>query len=163
MSYQFNVEQKRSWRYSDVFLRSLLSTSYDTNWNSISLKYQHQPTASQEHMLISSFYGLSPRQLKPVIDYINNYLDQDLGLAELAAIAQLSQYHFSRAFKRSTGMSPHQYVIQQRVERAKLLLREKKMSICEVAIAYGFTYQRYLNRHFKRLIGMTPKPLIKLQ
>jgi AraC family transcriptional regulator len=97
----------------------------------------------------------------PLLDYINNHLDQNLGLEELAAIAQLSQYHFSRTFKRSTGMSPHQYVIQQRVERAKLLLREKKMSICEVAIACGFTHQSHLNRHFKRLTGVTPKTFIK--
>ncbi|HBE36619.1 MAG TPA: hypothetical protein DD990_36360 [Cyanobacteria bacterium UBA11368] len=53
----------------------------------------------------------------------------------MAAIAQLSPYHFSRAFKQSTGISPHQYVIQCRVERAKQLLRQGKMSISEIAIA----------------------------
>jgi AraC family transcriptional regulator len=89
-----------------------------------------------------------------LLDYINDHLDQDLGLEKLAAIAQLSQYHFSRIFKHSTGMSPHQYVIQQRVERAKLLLREKKMGICEVAIVCGFTHQSHLNLHLKRLLSI---------
>jgi len=76
---------------------------------------------------------------------------------ELAAIAQLSVFHFCRSFKRSTGFTPHQYVIQQRVERAKQLLKDGKMGISEVAIACGFTHQSHLNRHFKRLTGVPPK------
>ena len=70
-----------------------------------------------------------------VTDYISDRLEEELSLNELAAIAQLSPYHFSRAFKQSTGISPHQYVIQCRVERAKQLLRQGKMSIGEIAIA----------------------------
>ncbi len=101
--------------------------------------------------------GLSPTQLKLVTDYINDHLDQELSLEELAAIAQLSTYHFCRSFKRSTGFTPHQYVIRQRVERAKLLLKDGKMGISEVALACGFTHQSHLNRHFKRLTGVTPK------
>ena len=154
---QSSFEQSDRWQYLDAFPRSPVLTSYETDWNSIGLHHQ----ASQRLQSISSFNGLSPRQLKPVINYISDHLDQDLGLEELAAIAQLSQYHFSRAFKRSTGMSPHQYVIRQRVDRAKLLLRKEKMSICEVAIACGFTHQSHLNRHFKRLTGITPKTFLK--
>ncbi len=101
-------------------------------------------------------------QLKSVIDYMHTYLDQDLGLEELAAIAELSPYHFCRSFKRSTGFTPHQYLIRQRVERAKLLLKDGKMGILEVAIDCGFTHQSHLNRHFKRLTGMTPKKFSQL-
>lgn len=101
--------------------------------------------------------GLSPTQLQLVIDYINNYLDQELSLEELAALAQLSPYHFCRSFKQSTGFTPHQYVIRQRVERAKRLLKDGTMGIPEVAIACGFTHQSHLNRHFKRVTGVTPK------
>lgn len=96
-----------------------------------------------------------------VTDYISDRLDRELSLNELAAIAQLSPYHFSRAFKQSTGISPHQYVIQCRVERAKQLLQQGKMSIGEIAIACGFSHQSHLNRHFKRLTGVTPKTLLK--
>jgi AraC family transcriptional regulator len=112
--------------------------------------------SSHQHRSIRYPGGLSPTQLKLVIDYINDYLEQDLSLKELAAIAQLSAYHFCRSFKQSTGLTPHQYVIRQRVERAKLLLKDGKMGISEVAIACGFTHQSHLNRHFKQLTGVTP-------
>ncbi|KAM3092049.1 helix-turn-helix domain-containing protein [Phormidesmis sp. 146-12] len=101
--------------------------------------------------------GLSQHRLHLVTDYINDYLERELSLNELAAIAQLSQHYFCRAFKQATGLSPHRYLIQQRVERAKHLLRQGEMTIGEVAIACGFTHQSHLHRHFKRLTGATPK------
>jgi len=113
--------------------------------------------SAHSHHSVRYVGALSATQLKRVTDYINEHLDQELSLQELAAIAQLSAYHFCRSFKRSTGLTPHQYVIRQRVERAKLLLKDGKMGISEVAIACGFTHQSHLNRHFKRLTGMTPK------
>jgi AraC family transcriptional regulator len=105
--------------------------------------------------------GLSYLKLKLVTDYINDSLEHELSLSELATKAQLSQYHFARAFKQSTGLSPHQYVIQQRIERAKQLLVQGKMTLSEVAIACGFSHQSHFNRHFKRLTGVTPKTLLK--
>lgn len=112
--------------------------------------------SSHSHKSIRCLGGLSPTKLKAVTDYINDHLDRDVSLEELAAIAQLSRYHFCRSFKQSTGFTPHQYIIRQRVERAKLLLKDGKMEILEVAIACGFTHQSHLNRHFKRLTGVTP-------
>jgi AraC family transcriptional regulator len=113
--------------------------------------------SAHSHRAIHHSGGLSLTQLKRVVDYINDHLEQDLGLEELAAIAQLSAYHFCRSFKRSTSLTPHQYVVQQRVERAKVLLKDGKMGIAEVAIACGFTHQSHLNHHFKHLTGVTPK------
>ncbi len=117
--------------------------------------------SAHSHKPVYYLGGLSPTQLKLVTDYINDHLDRELSLAELAAIAQLSTYHFCRSFKRSTGLTPHQYVIRQRVERAKLLLKDGKLGISAVALACGFTHQSHLNRHFKRLTGVTPKKFSK--
>ncbi|MEM9906271.1 MAG: AraC family transcriptional regulator [Cyanobacteria bacterium P01_D01_bin.44] len=104
--------------------------------------------------------GLPRYQLRQVIEYVDAHLDQDLTLAELAAIAQLSSNYFTHLFKQSTGLTPHQYVIQQRVEQAKHLLREGKLAIADIAIEVGFAHQSHLNRHFKRWVGVTPKAFI---
>jgi AraC family transcriptional regulator len=117
--------------------------------------------STQGHQTITWKGGLSQHKLSLVTDYINDYLERELSLNELAAIAQLSPYYFSRAFKESTGVSPHQYVIKQRVKRAKQLLLQGKMSLNDIALACGFSHQSHLNRHFKRLTGVTPKTLLK--
>ena len=101
--------------------------------------------------------GLSSRQLRQVLDYINGHIDRELGLAELAAIVQMSPHYFTRLFKQSTGLTPHQYVIRRRVERAKELLLNRELSIAEVAYSVGFANQSHLNRHLKRLLGVTPR------
>jgi AraC family transcriptional regulator len=101
--------------------------------------------------------GLSRHQLRQVIDYINGHLDRDLGLAELAKIVQMSPHYFTRLFKQSTGLTPHQYVIHRRVERAKELLLNGELTIAEVAYSVGFANQSHLNRHLKRLLGVTPR------
>ena len=101
--------------------------------------------------------GLSRHQLRQVIEYINGHLDRDLGLAELAKIVQMSPHYFTRLFKQSTGLTPHQYVIHRRVERAKELLLNGELTIAEVAYSVGFANQSHLNRHLKRLLGVTPR------
>ncbi|NEZ54429.1 helix-turn-helix transcriptional regulator [Adonisia turfae] len=105
--------------------------------------------------------GLSPQNLKLVKDYINDNLSHELCLDGLAKVTRLSRYHFSRAFKQSMGITPHQYIIQQRVERAKQLLLQNQMTIADIALACGFTHQSHLNRHFKGLTGVTPKNFLK--
>lgn len=101
--------------------------------------------------------GLSQQQLQQVTDYIHDHLDQDIKLAHLAQLVGLSQYYLCHLFKQSMGIAPHQYVIQQRVERAKWLLQHRDMSIAEIAARCGFASQSHLNRHFGRLVGVTPK------
>ena len=74
-------------------------------------------------------------------------------------MANLSERHFSRLFKESTGVSPHQYVIRQRVEKARDLLASTDLPVGEVALVCGFAHQGHLARHFGRLVGVTPAPL----
>jgi AraC family transcriptional regulator len=105
--------------------------------------------------------GLPRTTLRQVIEYIYAHLDQELGLAELAAIAHFSPYYFTRLFKQSTGVTPHQFVIRCRVERAKALLLAGKGSIAEIALQVGFSNQAHLNVHIKRLLGVTPRTILE--
>ena len=105
--------------------------------------------------------GLTKHKLKQIIDYINDNLHQDLSLKELARIVQISPYHFTRQFKQSTALPPHQYIIRTRIERAKQLLKQGNLTIAQVAYIVGFSHQSHLNRHFKRLVGVTPKVFVK--
>ncbi|MEL6166985.1 MAG: AraC family transcriptional regulator, partial [Cyanobacteria bacterium J06628_3] len=85
------------------------------------------------------------------------YLDSDLSLNQLASSVQMSPHYFSRLFKETTGFTPHQYVINCRVKRAKELLKQGKLSIAEIAKEVGFVDQSHLHRYFKRKVGITPK------
>ncbi|MCU0541427.1 MAG: AraC family transcriptional regulator [Oscillatoriaceae cyanobacterium Prado104] len=105
--------------------------------------------------------GLSQRQQTQVFEYINVNLDRNLSLSELAAIVQLSPYHFAHLFKASTGISPHQYLIRCRVDRAKQLLILGNLSIAAVAQTVGFASQGHFTSHFKRLVGLTPKAFLR--
>jgi AraC family transcriptional regulator len=101
--------------------------------------------------------GLPQRQLSQVLDYIYGHLDQDIKLADLAAFLNMSQFHFSHLFKQSIGTSPYQYLLQQRVERAKQLLKEGDRSIMDIAFLCGFNSHSHLSKQFRQLTGMTPK------
>lgn len=101
--------------------------------------------------------SLTHTLLRQAIDYIHTYLDRDLSLVEVAGTINISPTYFASLFKRAMGISPHQYVIQQRVERAKLMLSKTDIAIADIALQVGFSSQSHLTRHFKRLVGVTPK------
>lgn len=101
-------------------------------------------------------------KLQQVVDYIDAYLDRDLSLRELSSLVQMSPQYFSQLFKQTTGTTPHQYVIRCRIERAKYLLQQNKLSIAEIANLVGFVDQSHLHRYFKRLVGTTPKTFQQL-
>jgi AraC family transcriptional regulator len=101
--------------------------------------------------------SLTHTQLQQTIDYIHTHLDHDLSLAELASIVNISPTYFAGLFKQVIGIAPHQYVIQQRVERAKMMLSKTDLAITDIALQVGFSSQSHLTQQFKRLTGMTPK------
>ncbi|MBW4671353.1 MAG: AraC family transcriptional regulator [Cyanomargarita calcarea GSE-NOS-MK-12-04C] len=107
--------------------------------------------------------GLSKSTLHKVTEYINEHLHQDVKLIDLAAIAQISPYHFLRLFKQSMAVTPHQYILQCRIEKAKCLLQHSQLSIAEVAVRVGFCDQSHLTKCFKRIVGITPKQFLLLQ
>lgn len=99
--------------------------------------------------------GLTPAQLRRVTEYIEAHLSQDLGLAELAAVAGLSPHHFGTAFKAATGAPPHRFVVERRIQRARTLLGGPS-TIAGIAHAVGFASQSHLTLHFRRMTGVTP-------
>ena len=100
--------------------------------------------------------GLTPTQVRRVTEYVAAHLADNIGLAGLAAVAGLSPHHFGSAFKAATGLSPHQYIIERRVERAQELLRHRELSLAQVAVAVGFSSQSHLTTNFHRGTGITP-------
>lgn len=102
-----------------------------------------------------------PRAVTQAVDFINENYATDLSLSDIAAAAHLSPFHLSRIFKRATGATPHQYLLQVRVNSARSLLTAGAgdRSLAEVAAAVGFADQSHLTRHFKRMLGVTPKQL----
>jgi AraC family transcriptional regulator len=101
--------------------------------------------------------GLSRHQLRKIIDFVQDHLSGEISLAALAAEAGLSAFHFARLFKKTMHVSPHQYVIQRRIERAQDLLKTSRLAAADVALQVGFCDQSHLSVHFKRILGVTPK------
>ena len=99
---------------------------------------------------------LSAAQEKLIRDFIEENFNRDVGLSELAGVVRLSRFHFARAFKATTGLPPHQYVLSRRVERAKELLQSSDMSVAEVAGASGFNGSTQFIRSFREITGLTP-------
>jgi AraC family transcriptional regulator len=100
--------------------------------------------------------GLSRGQLHRVCEHIEANLDGELTLAGLSAVARLSQWHFSRAFKSAVGIGVHAYVARRRIERARVLLVQADLSIADVASAVGFQSPASFTTCFRRLAGITP-------
>ena len=103
--------------------------------------------------------GLSSGALRRISQYVGTELATSIRIHDLAAIAGLSDCHFARAFKQSTGLSPHRYVMHRRVERAVELIRGTNLPMCQVALEVGFCDQSHFSRVVSRATGQAPREL----
>lgn len=103
------------------------------------------------------FGGLPAHKLRRVTEFIEENLDQDLELAEIAQAVELSPYHFARSFKQTTGFTPIQFLMQRRIELAKRLLTAGDSPIVEVGLRAGFKNQSHFTTLFRKLTSLTPK------
>ena len=101
--------------------------------------------------------GLSPGAMRRVREYVQVHLGENIDLLMLAGVAGLSLHHFARQFKQSAGMTPHVYLTQKRVERAQEMMVQTDLSLAEIAFAVGFFDQGHLARHFRHMLGTTPR------
>ncbi|MDB5581570.1 MAG: AraC family transcriptional regulator [Bradyrhizobium sp.] len=100
--------------------------------------------------------SLDPQRLQRVLDHIEAFFHLDLRFEDLAAEACLSPYHFSRLFREATGLSPHRYVIDRRIRTARQELARSRLSLAEIALAFGFGSQANFTRVFRKATGLTP-------
>lgn len=106
--------------------------------------------------------GLTHNRARRVVEYIEANLGRAVTVRELAEVAELSTHHFVRMFKRSLALTPYQYVLERRVERAKELLRSNAASLAEVGLSTGFCSQSHFTTAFRRAVGATPAEFQKI-
>jgi AraC family transcriptional regulator len=100
--------------------------------------------------------GLAGWQQKRIIEFMEEHLAEEISLNELAKLARLSPYHFSRSFKQSFGEPPHRYWTRLRMERAKALLANPRASVSEIALQLGYGSISAFDTVFRRITGETP-------
>jgi AraC family transcriptional regulator len=91
-----------------------------------------------------------------VEDYVREHLTEDIPIEALAALVELSSFHFFRVFKQTTGMTPLQFVIRERISRAQQFIRETSRSVIEIGLEVGYTSPSHFAQVFRRVVGVTP-------
>ncbi|MBV8392501.1 MAG: helix-turn-helix domain-containing protein [Alphaproteobacteria bacterium] len=117
----------------------------------------HGPATADPHL------GLTPAAMRRINDHIDAHLDGDLSVKSLATVAGLSESHFIRAFKVAEGVTPHAFVLERRLAKARRLLIKSSLPLSEIAAAVGFADQSHLARRFRQRIGVSPSEFRKSQ
>jgi AraC family transcriptional regulator len=101
--------------------------------------------------------GPVDRRLRRAIEFMHDNYERELALEEIASAAYLSEYHFARLFKQITGVTPHVYLANVRLEHARRLLSETSLSISQIASRVGYQSQSHFTKMFKSVTGVTPR------
>jgi AraC family transcriptional regulator len=142
------LSEKQAGFRSGLFFLDSISTTL------ASYLLRHYSAASA--VFENSTGGLAPSVLRRSIEFIQTHLEGNLRLSDLAREAKISTSHLVRSFRQSTGKTPYQYLLHQRIERARSLMRDHRTPLTEVALASGFADQHHLARVFRRITGVTP-------
>jgi len=110
----------------------------------------------------SSKSGLAHNQACRIIEYMEANLERPITIRELASVVGLSPHHFLRMFKRTLGLTPYQYLLERRIERAKEMLRDLTASLSEIGLSTGFCNQSHFTCAFHRVVGATPAEFQRL-
>jgi AraC family transcriptional regulator len=100
--------------------------------------------------------GMSPTRLNKVLEYVAAGLEEQLRLPAMAQVAGISPYYFCREFRKTMGITPYGYIVQQRIDRAKTLLRNTSMSITEIGAQLLFATPSHFTATFRKIVGCTP-------
>jgi AraC-like DNA-binding protein len=100
---------------------------------------------------------MAPAKLRLLTEFIEARLESAISVADLANLADMGVFHFARCFKQTTGRTPHQYVLRRRIERARHLLVNPRLSVAEVALRCGFSQQSHFSETFRRMVGTSPR------
>ena len=125
-----------------------------------------QVAASFQTYLVSRYAGVAPRAQGPrrmsrsqealAKELLRENLDGDLLISDVATECGLSRGHFIKAFRETTGLTPHRWLTARRIDRAKALMADRLLSLAEVAVACGFSDQSHFTRVFTKTVGVTP-------
>lgn len=115
--------------------------------------YRTYTTASQAIIVKG---GLTPKQTSRVLAYVQSHMNENIGVGDLAAVVGLSAHHFTETFKRTLGITPYKYVVNQRIEKAKKLLKGGKQSVAKIAKIVGFQSHTQFSASFRKMVGVTP-------
>jgi len=150
MAYAITSELQRETSVGSMLIETLASSL------AARLVQNHVGTLARDASPRAAQAGLDRRRLTRVLDYIGANLEDDLTLARMAAVACLSRFHFSRAFKAAVGRSPHHYVSAKRLELAKQLLGKGDQPLAHIALTLKFSCQANFTRAFRDATGQTP-------
>ena len=166
---QNDIELTEVWNLTDRHIMSLLlALTTDLDAGSPAGRLYGESLANALAVYLLSRYavqrrvatmprgGLPGYRLKRVLDYIGDNLAEDVSLSDLAELAGMSAHYFAELFKRSMSCTPHRYVLQKRIERARIALRDPRCTVLEAAVISGFPNPSHFARMFRRFVGVSP-------